>query len=357
MKKILSEMKYLSGYLISGSVILSLLFPEQLAFFAVIFAFAIIPLAEYLLPQSHDNFEDTEEKSLLSNRVYDFMLYLSVPIQWGTILLFCWLIQNNEYNTVQLIGMTLATGISSGVIGINIAHELGHRAKKSEQIMAWSLLLSTLYMHFSVEHNHGHHRYVATPKDSATAKRGQSLYGFWIQSIVGSYISAWKIQIGLLKKHNQSFFSASNLMLIFQILQIVLVASVFIIFGKLAGWLFLGSALIGIILLETINYIEHYGLSRKEIKPGIYEKVLPSHSWNSDYALGRIMLFELTRHADHHYKASRKYQILKSYENSPHLPAGYPAMMLLSTIPPLWFKVMNPRIKADGQGSSNLVSA
>lgn len=357
MNKVLHELKYLSGYLISIAVILSLLLPEYLAFFAVIFSFVIIPLTEFLLPQSHVNFSDDEEKLLISNRIYDFMLYLSVPVQWGTIMLFCWLISNNEYSTSQLIGMTLAAGISSGVIGINIAHELGHRAKKSEQIMAWSLLMSTLYMHFSVEHNHGHHRYVATPKDAATAKRGQSLYGFWIQSIVGSYISAWKIQIGLLKKNNQSFVSSSNLMLIFQVLQIALVFFVFMTFGKLAGWLFLGSAFVGIVLLETINYIEHYGLSRKEIKPGIYEKVLPSHSWNSDYALGRIMLFELTRHADHHYKASRKYQILKSYENSPHLPAGYPAMMLLSTIPPLWFKVMNPRIQADGKGSSNLVSA
>lgn len=357
MKNLLKELKYLSGYLISASVIVSLLFPEKLAFFAIIFAFVVIPLTEYFLPINQDNYSETDEKSLISNSTYDFMLYLSVPIQWGTILLFCWLIQNNAYTTPQLIGMTLAAGISSGVIGINIAHELGHRAKKSEQIMAWSLLLSTLYMHFSIEHNHGHHRYVATPKDSATASKGQSLYGFWVQSIVGSYLSAWKIQGNLLKKENRSFLSFSNLMLVFQILQIILVAGIFLVFGKLAGFLFIVSAFIGIILLETINYIEHYGLSRKEIKPGVYEKVLPSHSWNSDYALGRIMLFELTRHADHHYKASRKYQILKSYENSPHLPAGYPAMMLLSTIPPLWFKVMNPRIKSDGQGSSNLVSA
>lgn len=357
MKKLLQEMKYLSGYLISASVILSLLFPEYLAFFAVIFAFAIIPLTEFLLPQSHKNLSDEAEQTLLSNRVYDAMLYLSVPIQWGTIVLFCWLVSANDYSTLQLVGMTLAAGISSGVIGINIAHELGHRAKKSEQLMAWSLLLSSLYMHFSVEHNHGHHRYVATPKDPATAKKGQTLYGFWLQSIIGCYVSAWKIQLGLLQKNKQSFFSSANLMLIFQIFQVLLVVSIFAFAGNLAGWLFLGSAFVGIILLETINYIEHYGLSRKEIKPGVYEKVQPNHSWNSDYALGRIMLFELTRHADHHYKASRKYQILKSFENSPHLPAGYPAMMLLSTIPPLWFKVMNPRIQANGQGSSNLVSA
>jgi alkane 1-monooxygenase len=167
-------------------------------------------------------------------------------------------------------------------------------AKKSEQFMAWSLLLSTLYMHFSVEHNHGHHRYVATPKGfQLPRKRGQTLYGFWLQSIVGSYVSAWKIQLGLLQKNNQSFFQhCKSDVASFNCFQIAIGRNLF----SNLGWqtwpdgLFLGSAFVGIVLLETINYIEHYGLSRREIKPGIYEKVQPSHSWNSDYALGRIML-------------------------------------------------------------------
>lgn len=351
------EIKYLSGYSIPAIAACSLLFPENWAFATLVFAFVCVPLAEWLLPQNHANVDTQEEIRLSQNRFYDLMLFLSVPVQWTIIGLFVWLIQHNTYTTLQLVGMTLSVGICSGVIGINIAHELGHRNSKIAQFSAWALLLSSLYMHFFVEHNHGHHRYVATPKDAATARKGQSLYSFWITSVWGSYWSAWRIQLNLLKKDGKNFLSPGNLMLWFQVSQFLLLGCIFAYGGYLALLCFAASALVGILLLETINYIEHYGLSRKEVKPGLYEKVLPSHSWNSDYTLGRIMLFELTRHADHHYKASRKYQILKSHSDSPYLPAGYPAMMLLSTIPPLWFKVMDKRIHPNGQGSSSLAVA
>jgi alkane 1-monooxygenase len=117
---------------------------------------------------------------------------------------------------------------------------------------------------------------------------------------------------------------------------------------------FLGTALTGIVLLEVINYIEHYGMQRRKLPDGNYEKVLPSHSWNANYPIGRIMLFELTRHADHHYKASRKYQALRHWDQSPELPTGYPGMMLLSTLPPIWFKVMNPKVAKLRQSSQNM---
>jgi alkane 1-monooxygenase len=125
-----------------------------------------------------------------------------------------------------------------------------------------------------------------------------------------------------------------------------LIAAILLVFGWMAMLLFLVTAAIGITLLEVINYVEHYGLQRQEISKGNYEKVQPYHSWNSDHSLGRIILFELTRHADHHYKASRKYQTLRHFDHSPQLPSGYPAMMLLSIIPPMWFQVMNPRVRA-----------
>ena len=135
-------------------------------------------------------------------------------------------------------------------------------------------------------------------------------------------------------------------MLLYLLLQLTLIAAIVWVFGWMAMLLFLATAAIGIILLEVINYVEHYGLLRKEITSGVYEKVQAQHSWNSDHTLGRVILFELTRHADHHYKASRKYQTLRHFDDSPQLPSGYPAMMLLSVIPPLWFQVMDPRVSA-----------
>jgi alkane 1-monooxygenase len=203
-----------------------------------------------------------------------------------------------------------------------------------------------------VEHNHGHHRYVATPLDPATARKGQSLYAFWIQSLFGSYRSAWKIQLNSLKKKGNSFFSMHNNMLLYLVIQLTVIGAIGVFMGWFSAALYLSASFIGIILLETINYIEHYGLLRKQTITGNFERVVHGHSWNADYPLGRMMLFELTRHSDHHYKASKKYQVLESYIDAPQLPAGYPAMMLLSLIPPLWFAVMDARISANGEGLS-----
>ena len=130
----------------------------------------------------------------------------------------------------------------------------------------------------------------------------------------------------------------------FQVIEVAYLALVTFVFGLPGLWLALGAATFGFLMLETVNYIEHYGLQRRQTEGGRYEPVLPIHSWNSDHELGRIILYELTRHSDHHFKSTRKYQVLRRFEESPQLPTGYPACMLLSLVPPLWFRVMNPRV-------------
>ena len=353
MKNWLKDLRYLSGYSIAIVSYFALTFPHYFAFGTAIYAFLLIPLFEHFIPFTDKNLSEMEESNASKKSRYDYLLWLSVPIQWGIVVYFLMLVGQNSYSVLQLIGMTSAVGVCSGVLGINVAHELGHRSNKLEQFFSQMLLLSSLYLHFYVEHNHGHHRYVATPKDPATARLNEHVYVFLLRSIVGGYVSAWHIQIAILKKQHNSFFSLRNTMLLFQIAQILLMVLIFILFGIKATLLFIASAFIGIILLEIINYIEHYGLLRREIKSGVYEKVQPWHSWNSDHVFGRIFLFELTRHSDHHYKASRKYQVLRHFEESPQLPSGYPAMMLLSLIPSLWFRVMNPRVQAIQTPSRN----
>ena len=160
-----------------------------------------------------------------------------------------------------------------------------------------------------------------------------------------------------MRKKGYAAFSLHNEMLRFHIIQIGLVVMVGVIFGWVGLLGFLGAAFLGYLLLETVNYIEHYGLMRKEKSPGRYERVQPWHSWNSNHQLGRIMLYELTRHSDHHYLASRKYQILRHFDDSPQLPTGYPGMMTLSLVPPLWYMVMNPRVKAIQEGTAQLAAA
>ena len=233
-----------------------------------------------------------------------------------------------------------------GVLGINVAHELGHRRTKYEKLLAKTLLMTSLYPHFFIEHNYGHHKNVATAADPASARYNELLYAFWLRSIVGSYLHAWKFESERLARKKTSALSLNNEMVRFTIIEIALLVAIFLLFGIAVLVGFLIAALFGILLLETVNYIEHYGLSRKLVTDTRYEKTTPIHSWNSNHILGRIFLFELSRHSDHHAYPHKKYQVLESYEECPQMPTGYPGMMLLSTVPPLWFWVMNRRVRS-----------
>jgi alkane 1-monooxygenase len=209
--------------------------------------------------------------------------------------------------------------------------------------MAKALLLTSLYMHFYIEHNKGHHKHVSTPEDPSSARKWEPIYLFYFRTISKGYLSAWKIAAEEQAKKGKPFVHFSNQMLIFQLLQVVFLVLLLNFFGGMATLLFLAAAGTGILLLETVNYIEHYGLQRKKTESG-YERAMPEHSWNSSHILGRLMLFELSRHSDHHYLASRKYQVLRHHDEAPQMPTGYPGMMLLSFIPPLWFSIMHKRM-------------
>jgi alkane 1-monooxygenase len=236
-------------------------------------------------------------------------------------------------------------GLLCGSFGINVAHELGHRSNGFERTLSRMLLLSSLYMHFYIEHNKGHHKRVSTPEDPASARYGENVYAFYVRTLVFSWLSAWEIAARDLKKKGLPAFHWRNEMLQYQLIQIAFVAIIWYVFGWRSTLFFLAAAFLGALLLETVNYIEHYGLVRKCRAEGTYERVLPEHSWNSDHVLGRLMLFELSRHSDHHYSASRKYQVLRHHQYAPQMPTGYPGMMILSLIPPLWFRVMHRKMQ------------
>jgi alkane 1-monooxygenase len=195
-------------------------------------------------------------------------------------------------------------------------------------------------------HNSGHHYNVGTKKDPATARRNEPVFLFWFRSHFGSYVQAWQIQTQILQKKNKRFISFQNKMLLHTISQIVLFSAILYIYGPTVLLYYVLAAHVGILLLETVNYIEHYGLQRKLKENGKLERVLPKHSWNSNHVIGRTLLFELSRHSDHHFKASKPYQILEHVPNSPQMITGYPGMMLLALIPPLWFHLMHKRIEA-----------
>lgn len=336
-------LKYLCVLTLPALAILAFHLSGIWTFLPVLEGFFVIPLLELLFSPSEKNLAKTEEDLARADPIYDWMVYLVVPIQILALGFFLNSLKDPTLTNLDITGRVLSMGMLCGVMGINVAHELGHRTRKHERFMSKLLLLTSLYMHFYIEHNRGHHRHVSTPDDPATARKGEMLFFFWIRSIVFSYISAWRIERARLGKKGQPFFSVHNEMIRFQIFQILLVTGIIWFFGLFIGLMFLASAIIGWLLLETVQYIEHYGLMRQK-KNGVYERVLPAHSWNSNHVVGRLMLFELSRHSDHHYLASRKYQILRHMEDSPQMPTGYPGMMLLAAVPPLWFRIMDKRI-------------
>jgi alkane 1-monooxygenase len=318
----------------------------------MIYAWFWIPLLELLLRPDEKNLSAAEEALAKHNRWYDGFLYLIVPLQYLALYFFLASMQEPGLETADRIGRICSMGLLCGTFGINVGHELGHRITAYEQWMAKALLGTSLYMHFFIEHNKGHHKHVATPQDPSSARYNEPVYLFYFRTIVYSYLSAWHIANEECRKNKRAVIGWHNEMIQAHGLQLLLLMAIGYFFGLSTLCYFLIAAAIGILLLETVNYIEHYGLQRKPTDTG-YERAMPWHSWNSNHILGRIMLFELSRHSDHHYQASRKYQILRHHNDAPQLPTGYPGSMLLSLIPPLWFYVMNRKIRALDQNRTN----
>ncbi len=315
-------------------------------FLPMVLFFILVPVLELLLPVDSANFDEKIAADKKNESIYDWMLYLAVPVQVFTLVYFLFIIQATPFGTLEFWNRTIAMGLMCGVLGINVGHELGHRHSRAEQFLGEILLLTSLNTHFLPYHNGGHHLNVATPKDPATARKNQLLYTFWFTSHFGSYVQAWKLENNQMKHQGKATFSLQNRMVVYTIANILLVTSIYYFFGTITLAAFLMAASMGIGLLETVNYIEHYGLKRDLNERGKYEPVRHHHSWNSDHVLGRALLFNLSRHSDHHYNGSIKYQVLKSVQTSPQMPTGYPGMLVLAFFQPFWFLVMNKRVEA-----------
>lgn len=345
------DLKYLLSYVAPASALLALHWQGAWSYATLIVAFGLIPLAEIFAPQNADNFSGPEEEQCAVALFFDVLLYLNVPLLFSIIWLYLGTVTSGALAVWEQVGLTLSVGVVVGTIGINVAHELGHRVKKYEQLMAKALLTTALYTQFNIEHNRGHHLWVATEEDPSSARLGESLYAFWFRSIFGVYINAWRLENKRLRREGKPVLSFSNEMIWFQFAHLFYLGLVWWQFGWAGVGFAVAIAVLGVLLLETVNYIEHYGLSRKRLESGRYERVSPKHSWNSNHEVGRIFLYELSRHSDHHYKATRKYQVLRHFDESPQLPFGYPTSMLLATVPPLWFAVMDERVKIISEGN------
>jgi alkane 1-monooxygenase len=337
--------KYSLTYLFPALACLAIAVGGWQTIIVPVVGFVVIPMIEIFWKGTSENATDSEQANRRqSGLLYDLLLHGMVLTQWGLIGGLSWRIAEGSFSALELVGCVMSVGICSGTFGINIAHELGHRTDRFSHFSSKCLLLSSLYMHFFIEHNRGHHRHVGTKEDPATSRRGETVYRFWLRSITQSWLSAWKLEKHRLARRNLNTIHWRNEMIWFTLIQI----STILVVAATAGWLaaigFVSAALVGILLLETVNYVEHYGLQRERRPNGRYERVRPHHSWNSNHPIGRALLFELSRHSDHHANPTRPYYVLRHFDESPQLPTGYPGMVLLSLIPTVWFAVMDPHV-------------
>jgi alkane 1-monooxygenase len=305
--------------------------------------FGIIPVIDAIAGNDGSNPPDEDYERLSADRFYRWCTYLFLPVQLLGLILAGYLWAYGTLSVVDKIGLAMTVGLIGGV-GINAAHELGHRFESNERWLAKIALAQTCYGHFYVEHNRGHHVNVATPADPASARFGENLWMFLPRSVTGGVRSAWKLETARLRRKGQRVISLRNNIIQAWLMSAVLFGSMLVAFGwGIAPYLVLQAAF-GFLLLEAVNYVEHYGLLRATMANGRYERCLPRHSWNSDRLVTNVFLFHLQRHSDHHANPGRRYQTLRTFEEAPQLPAGYSTMVILAAIPPLWRMIMDPKV-------------
>ncbi|MCS6821681.1 MAG: alkane 1-monooxygenase [Microscillaceae bacterium] len=349
---IFKKIGFLAYFIIPTLVIVGFYMGGWATFSAFLFAYGFVPLLDELVGRDSENVQESEIEALSKECYFENILHVLVYFQLGIILWAGYVVTFYSLSAWEWVGFTLSLMTNSSGM-INVAHELGHKKTAFARFQSKLALLTVCYMHFYIEHNRGHHVRVATPEDPATSRKGQTFYAFWWQSVIGGFLSAWHLEKSRLQKRNLPFWSLKhNEMLrfiLFPLLFVSLTTLIFSLWRESFAWewlvLFFVQSLLAFSSLEAVNYIEHYGMVRKKISENRYERVNPLHSWNSNHLVSNLFLFQLQRHSDHHAYASHPYQILRHWEESPQLPFGYPVMILMSLVPPLWFRVMDKRLE------------
>jgi alkane 1-monooxygenase len=298
-----------------------------------VFSLVFMVLVDFILPQNKTN--QNSDKSELPNLIL-FLGFLFQMLCVGTLLFG---IQTGILKGSTITWAAVSTGLNSGLLGITSAHELIHRKGLFFKTTGILNLMSCLYAHFYVEHRKVHHAFVGTTLDPATSRKGESVYAFFLRTIPLQWVSALKIEMARLKRVKAFPLGWRNFVLNTFYLQMAFLAGLYFWGNWDLLYAFLIQAFIGFLLLEYVNYIEHYGLIRK---PG--EKVMAHHAWQSDSVTSRFTLFELSRHSHHHMDARVEFHALHHQPSPYHLPFGYYGMFYIALIPPLWFKVMDHRI-------------
>jgi alkane 1-monooxygenase len=309
----------------------------------VLLFYVVFPIFDWLLGEDLSNPPESAVPALDADLYYRRITYALVPVLWGAFIFSAWFVARHHLPWQGLLAMVLITG-SVGGFCINLGHEVGHKNTPLERWLAKVILAPTAYGHFTVEHNRGHHRDVATPADPASSRMGESIYRFVLREMPGALVRAWALERERLARVGFTPWTLRN-----EILQPALIT--LLLWAGLAAWL--GPQILLFLVVASVwanfqltsaNYVEHYGLLRQKLQNGRYEICQPHHSWNSNHMFSNWALFHLQRHSDHHAHPLRRYQSLRHFENLPRLPSGYFGMFTIAYIPPLWRWVMDERL-------------
>ncbi len=318
-------------------------------YFGPLFVYGVIPLIDLVAGTDPNNPPDEVIERLENDRYYRWVTYAFIPMQYLALVWTAWLLSQPQYGVVDKIGMALTIGMVAG-IGINTAHELGHKKDKHERWFARICLAQTAYGHFYIEHNRGHHVRVATPEDPASSRLGENVWTFLPRTVWGSLSSAWRLEKKRFGRRQQTPWTIKNDILNAWAMTVVLWGALMLAFGAGIFPYLVLQAVVGIYLLEAVNYLEHYGMRRQKLESGRYERVNPSHSWNSNNIGTNVLLYHLQRHSDHHANPTRRYQALRDFPEAPVLPTGYAGMIVLTWVPAIWRRVMDQRVLAHYDG-------
>ena len=313
--------------------------------FPFIWGWVGVSLLDRVLGLDTENMDPATRDDLLF--WHKLVIWTWVPLQMALIIFVLWQITvPGHLSTSEAISVAAALGVATGGIGITFAHEMVHQRNKWERWAGELLLTSTAYGHFATEHVYGHHITVGTPKDPVSARRGQDFYSFFIRALAGTLTSAWAIERDRLARRGLPVWHRANP---FWRYVLGLAAFIALSWGLAGGWgiaLFAISCFMAVFQLEAVNYVEHYGLQRRYLGNGKFERVKPHHSWNCSATASNWMLINLQRHSDHHYRPDRRFPLLQhfSWDEAPQLPFNYALMITFALNPPVWFWIMNPRV-------------
>ena len=341
-------MGYLVVFFVPVSVILGAVLGGAWNFLTPVLVFGLVPVLDLAFGSNTKNPTPEEEAELLAAPIYKNIVLACGATQILMVAGGAWAFTHGDWTFLERVGFIFSMGSSSGIIGINVAHELTHRIHEKDGIehrLGKAMLATVLYMHWAIEHVMGHHKNVATFDDPATARFGENFWKFLPRTVSGGFRDAWNMEAARLARKGLPAYGFENRVIRYLLIELAVLVFTGAVFGAAGLAYFVLQAAVAIWLLEVVNYIEHYGMKRKTLPDGSFETVKPIHSWNSSNWFTNYFLFNLERHSDHHFKPNRRYQILRHYEESPQLPTGYAGMILLAVIPPVWRKYMDGRVR------------